>query len=249
MSTHFETWSLHNRLVRKLDATTGLTEEETRAILELPLTVRELRADQDIVSIGDVPSQCSIILDGWACRYKMVSGGDRQIMSFHLPGDMVDAQSLFLKTMDHSIASITPLKLAQIQHRDLHDLLRRFPNIGMAVTRDILVDAAIFREWLVGVGRRSAHQRIAHIFCEMATKARVVGLADDPTYPWPVTQEELADALGLSSVHVNRVLSDLKGWGLVSLTRKSFITEDWDGLAALGQFDPHYLHLQSRDAA
>jgi CRP-like cAMP-binding protein len=221
VNAHPDSWSLHNRLVRKLNATSGLTGDETQAILELPLVVREYRAAQDVVSIGEEPSQCAIILEGWACRYKMAFEGGRQIMSFHLAGDMVDAQSLFLKQMDHSVAGITPLRLALVQHRDLHDLLRTFPGIGTAITRDILVDAAIFREWLVGTGRRSAHQRIAHLLCAMATKARVVGLAYGDTYPWPVTQDEIADALGLSTVHVNRVISDLRLWGLVTFTRRT----------------------------
>lgn len=151
--------------------------------------------------------------------------------------------------MDHSIATITPSKIAQVQHRDIHDLMRCFPRIGMAVTRDILVDAAIFREWLVGIGRRTAHQRIVHLLCEMATKARVVGLANGGRYPWPVTQEEIADALGLSQVHVNRVLSDLKGWGLLMMAKRMFSPRDWNEFAAFGQFDAEYLHLDHELAA
>lgn len=249
MNAQSQSWFSNNPLIQKLNATTGLTETEQQAILQLPHVIREFQADEAIAEIGDRPSVCSIMLEGWACRYKMVAEDSRQIMSFHLAGDIVDVQSVFLKTMDHSIAALTPLKLALVQHRDVHELLRRLPGISVAFWRDALVESAIFREWLVGIGRRTAHQRIAHVLCEMATKARVVGLNDGYTFPWPITQTELADALGLSSVHVNRVIGDLKGWGLVTFSRKTFVADDWKGLKALAQFDPDYLHLDPRVAA
>jgi CRP-like cAMP-binding protein len=249
MIEQLQSWFFKNPMIRKLGATVALTADEKDAILELPLVVRDFKADQDMAVIGELQSQCCVLLEGWACRYKMVPGGARQIMSFHLAGDLIDVQSLLLPTMDHSIAAMTPVKVALVQHRDMRDLLRLQHGIASAVWRDSLIDAAIFREWMVGIGRRSAHERVAHLLCEMATKARAVGLADNDSYPWPVTQIELADALGLSSVHVNRVLGDLKKWRLVSFTRTAFVAEGFQAGPVLGQFDPHYLHLDTRRAA
>jgi CRP-like cAMP-binding protein len=235
--------ALHAVLTRKLDAFTGLSQDEKRAITELPFAPHRFKADQDVAKLGDVPHASFTILEGWACRYKMVEGGRRQIMSFHVPGDLPDLQTVFLPRLDHSIAAITPLTVAFIQHRDLRELIRKHDGIARALWRDALVEAAIFREWMVGIGRRSAHERIAHLLCEMATKLQAVGLFEGETYAWPVTQVEVADALGLTDVHVNRVLRDLKKGGLLTLKRGSFTVQDWPALKALGQFDPLYLHL------
>ena len=236
-------------LVSKLEGVADLSAEEKQALLRVPMTIKAVDADHDIVRIGDRPTHCCLILEGWACRYKTLPGGDRQIMSFHIAGDIPDLQSLYLKRMDHSLATITPSKIALIRHRDIHDLARQFEGISTAFWRDSLIDAAIFREWMVGIGRRSAHQRIAHLLCEMATKMRVVGLNQGNSYPWPVTQQEVADALGLSNVHVNRVLADIQRDGLLSMTRGYCTIEDWDGLVRLGEFDPSYLHMDRAAAA
>jgi CRP-like cAMP-binding protein len=238
----------HDRLIRKLEAINPLSDDERDAIRALPFLARDFAPDQDIVSIGDRPSASCVIVEGWVCRYKITPSGGRQILAFHIPGDMPDQQSLYLRTLDHSVASLTPLTVAFIAHRDLLELVRRFEGIARALWRDALVDAAIFREWMVGIGRRSGHQRIAHVMCEMAIKAESVGLNDGCNYPWPVTQVELADALGLTDVHVNRILRDLRLSGLVDVKRGSFTVHDWHGLKKEGQFDPHYLHLQQQAA-
>jgi CRP-like cAMP-binding protein len=230
-------------LTRKLDAFTGLSQDEKRAITELPFAPHRFEADQDVAQLGDVPHASFTILEGWACRYKMVEGGRRQIMAFHVPGDIPDLQTVFLPRLDHSIAAITPLTVAFIQHRDLRELIRKHDGIARALWRDALVEAAIFREWMVNIGRRSAHERIAHLLCEMAAKLEAVGLVEGNTCSWPVTQVELADALGLTDVHVNRVLGDLKNDRLLSLKRGSFTVHDWPAFKALGQFDPLYLHM------
>lgn len=237
------------RLVLKLESIAELSTEEKQALLHLPMVVKTMPADQDIVSIGDRPNHCCLLLEGWACRYKILPDGSRQIMSFHIPGDIPDLQSLYLKTMDHSLGTLVPAKVALIQHRDVQDLIRRFEGICTALWRDSLIDAAIFREWMVGIGRRSAHQRIAHILCEMATKLRMVALNDGHTYPWPVTQQEVADALGLTDVHVNRVLRDIRQVGLITMERGAFTALDWEGLKALGQFEPTYMHVERSLAA
>ena len=230
-------------LVRKLESITDLTPEERQALLDLPMKVQPIGADQDIVREGDRPSRCCLVLQGFTCRYKMTLPGKRQIMAFHIAGDIPDLQSLHLATLDHSLGTITPCEVGFMHHEDLRDLVRRCPRIGDLFWRDTLIDAAIFREWMVGLGRREAYGRIAHLFCEMMVKLRAVGLADGVTCDLPITQTELGDALGLSTVHVNRVLQELRGDGLITLQGGTLTVLDWDGLTNAGEFDPTYLHL------
>jgi CRP-like cAMP-binding protein len=193
-----------------------------------------------------VPSECCLIVDGFACRYKLLQDGKRQIMSYHISGDIPDLQSLHLDVMDHSLGTLAPSKIAFIKHDHLHELNRRFPRIADAFWRDTLIDAAIFREWMIGMGRRSAYTRIAHVLCEVLVKFRSVGLANGHDIDLPVTQAELADSLGLSTVHVNRVLQELRGNGLITLRGRSLSVQNWPGLKNAGEFDPTYLHLSEK---
>jgi CRP-like cAMP-binding protein len=231
-----------DRLLLKLESIAELSPEDKQALLALPLRVKDIPADTDIVSEGDRPSECCLVLDGFVCRYKITPGGKRQILSFHTPGDIPDLQSLYLKVMDHSLGTLVPTKVAFIPHQSMIDLTRRFPRLAAAFWRDTLIDAAIFREWIVNVGRRNAYQRIAHLICEMALRFKAVGLADDHTYDLPVTQEELGDATGLSLVHINRTLMSLRGDGLISWHRSTVTVLDWEGLKRAAEFDPAYLH-------
>jgi CRP-like cAMP-binding protein len=236
-------------LVRKLEGLADLTPAARAAILDLKMVTRSIAADQDIVSIGDLPTECCFILEGYAFRYKVLSGGGRQIMSLHLAGDMPDLQSLHVGRMDYSLATLVPTRAAIIQNSDLLELMRRHESIWMALWRDSLIDSAIFREWLVSASRRTAHQRVAHRFCEVAVRTQAVGLSAGSTYPWPFTQSELADAVGLTDVHVNRVLRDIRQDGLLTVGRGTFSVLDWRALRALGQFDPSYLRLETRPVA
>ncbi|KAB1068176.1 Crp/Fnr family transcriptional regulator [Methylobacterium planeticum] len=237
-----------NTLVHKLQSIATLSDEERQAILSLPARTRILAPRQDIVHDGDKPSQCCLILDGWTCRYKMLSEGRRQIFSFHIPGDIPDLQSLHLHTMDHSLGTITQATVAYIPHESMRELSTRFPRIGEVLWRDTLVDAAIFREWMIGMGRKSAFGRIAHLFCEMYLKLEAVDLAGDHRCPWPITQVDLGDALGLSNVHTNRVLQEMRGKGLISLRGSTLVIQAWDELMRASEFDPTYLHLEKRAA-
>lgn len=236
-------------LIRKLESITPLSDLNRRAIESLSVSIRRFEPRQDIVRDQDRPSQCCLVLQGWVHRYKLLDEGRRQIVSFHVPGDLPDLQSLHLRVMDHSVATLTACTLAFIPHEHVRDLLLRFPSLSEAMWRDTLIDAAIFREWLTGVGRRSSHARIAHLFCEMYVKLEAVGLAKDHRCSWPLTQGDLADALGLSNVHVNRVLQDLRGQGLITLRGGMLTFEDWAALSRLAEFDPTYLHLDRREAA
>ena len=235
-------------LVRKLESIATLSQEERQAIEHLPVSIRVLKADQDIVRDGDKPSQCCLILDGWACRYKVLAAGRRQIHSFHIAGDVPDLPSLLIETMDHNLGTVTQATVAFIPHDALRRLIRHFPNVAAALWRDTLIDAAIFRAWMTGLGRRSAYQRIAHLFCEMYLKLQAVGLAGEHRCQLPLTQSDLADALGLSTVHVNRVLQAMRGHGLITLRGSALVIEAWDRLIQAGEFDPTYLQLGKRAA-
>jgi CRP-like cAMP-binding protein len=237
-------------LVRKLESIYPLTSEERQALVDLPVQVRELRADQDVVREGDRPSRSCVLLEGFAFRYKIVGeDGRRQIMAFHVAGDMPDLMSLHLPVMDNSVCTLIASKLAFIEHSHLRQLIRRHPRIGDALWRDTLIDSAIFREWLVGMGRRDAYTRIAHVLCETFVRMQAVGLADGFSIPLPITQGTISDALGLSTVHVNRVVQALRAAGLIAWNRTVLTIKDWDGLQKAGEFDPIYLHLREHSPA
>ena len=230
-------------LIRKLESTFVLSDDEKAALENMPMHVQDLRADQDIVREGDRPSRSCLVLDGYAATYKMTGDGKRQIMDFHIPGDIPDLQSLHLKVLDNSLGTLTQCRVGFIQHEVLRDLCRRYPRLNDALWRQTLIDAAIFREWMANIGRRDAYNRIAHLFCEWVVRLRTVGLVRDHTCELPMTQSELGDAMGISTVHVNRVLQELRGDGLISLRGSTLRVLDWEQLTQVGDFDPTYLHL------
>jgi CRP-like cAMP-binding protein len=238
----------HTRLVAKLEAIGIVTEAEKAALARLPFRLRSFAENTDLVRQGDAPPESCLIVEGFVCRYKLLGEGQRQIMSFHLPGDIPDLQSLHLKVMDHSVSALTPVTAAFIPHDALLALTREHPGITALFWRDTLIDAAIFREWLAGVGRRTAKARIAHVICEVYLKLRAVDLASDGGFELPITQVELADALGLSPVHVNRVLQELRADGLIASKGRFVTISDWQRLKAVGDFDPTYLHLRNMAA-
>lgn len=191
-------------LIRKLESIGTLSEEERQAIQSLPMRIHILGARQDIVRDGEQPTQCCLILDGWVCRYKLLSQGKRQILSFHIAGDMPDLQGLHAHTMDYGLSTVKHATVAFIARESLRELTARFPSLATLLWRDTLLDAAVVRAWMTGMGRRTAFERIGHLFCELYLKLRAVGLAGDYRCPLPVTQMDLADALGLTPVHINR---------------------------------------------
>ncbi len=194
-------------------------------------------------------SHCLLLLNGMVCRYRTMQDGQRQIMSFHFPGDILDLSGLLLGKLDHSIGTLTPVEVAPIAHATLLEWIEHHPRLGRMLWQDTLVDAAVFREWVVNVGRRSAYARTAHLLCEMATRLRAVGLAQEDTVSLAVTAVELADATGLSVVHVNRVLQELRAKRLVEPRGRALAVLDLDGLKHAGGFDPDYLHQRAVPAA
>ncbi|MHB2208008.1 Crp/Fnr family transcriptional regulator [Methylobacterium sp. CM6257] len=188
-------------------------------------------------------SSCCIILSGWACCYQMLNEGRRAILSFHVPGDVPDLQSLHLPHTDFGMTALTPAAVAFVAHADLRALMADYPAISTALWREALITAAVHRAWMAGLGRREARGRLAHLFCELYLRLKAVGLVDGYTLPLPLRQHDLADALGLTSVHVNRTVKDLRAEGLISLRSRRLEILDWPGLQAAGEFSPHYLHL------
>lgn len=239
--------SREHLLVRHLSSFVTLTEAEKGAIRRLPVQERLVPARTDIVTAGERPNQCCIVLTGMAFRYKLTSNGGRQILQFHVPGDIPDLQSLHLPVMDHHLAALTQSTIGTIPHEAVHDLTARFPQVASAFWRLNLADAALLRERIVSLGQRPALSRLAHFLCEMFVRLQWVGLTDGQTMRLPITQPELADALGLSYVHVNRMMQELRGQGLIETDRDVVALPDWPGLRTLAGFDSGYLHYTPND--
>jgi len=237
----------HARLIRKLQTIAVVTAEEQDALAELPMRLRVFAASADLLREDQPSTECCLILEGLACRYKVLGAGQRQILSLHLPGDIPDLMSLHLQTMDHGLASLGRGRAAYIPHGAVRELCDRHPQLAATLWRDTLIDASIGREWLAGVGRRTAHERIAHLICEALVRSRALGLMDEGAFELPMTQAELGDATGLSTVHVNRVLQDLRREELITWRGRSILVLDWERLRLAADFDAGYLHLL-RDA-
>jgi CRP-like cAMP-binding protein len=230
-------------LVRRLESFSALSEPEMQTVRAMFSGSRRTPAGEDIVHEGESSTSVSLMLEGLACRYKTMSDGRRQIMGFLLPGDLIDLHGFMAGQMDHSVGSLTPCKLAVASHQKLQEALEQNPGLARSLWAETMAEGAVSREWLVGLGRRSAYSRIAHLLCEVVARMKKLGLTDGSVCDLPVTQQELADSLGLSLVHVNRVLQRLRGSGLVSLGRGALKVHDWDGLQQAGDFDPSYLSL------
>jgi CRP-like cAMP-binding protein len=238
-----------NPLIRKMESVFTLADDERQALEALPMQVMVIKDNQDIVRIGDRPSRSCLILSGFACTYKVTVGGKRQIVSFAIAGDVPDLQSLHLKVLDNSISTISTCRVGFITHQDLREICDRYPRIAAAFWRETLIDASIFREWVMNVGQREAYQRMAHVLCELLVRLRAVGLVEDHVCDLPITQGEFADALGVTNVHVNRVLQQMRADGLIETKGTQVRIPDWDRLKQVGEFDPTYLHLESDQAA
>jgi CRP-like cAMP-binding protein len=236
-------------MIRKLESIGTLSDEDRAGIRALSGTLVPLRASEDIVSEGERPNSVCVVVDGLLCRYKLVPSGERQIMSYHVPGDVPDVLSLLIERMDHSICTLTPSMILKIPHAPMLKLFQDMPNIAFLFWRATLVEAAVFREWMVGMGRRSSYTRMAHMFCEVMMQMKAVGLTDGKTCHLPLTQAEIADATGISTVHVNRTLQELRARHLITFEGGSLDVLDWEGLEQAGEFDPSYLHLRSTGAS
>ena len=239
----------YNPMIRKLESVFTLTEDERQALENLPMQVAVLKDHQDIVREGDQPTRSCLLLSGFACVYKMTAQGKRQIVSFAIAGDIPDLQSLHLKVLDNSISTISPCRVGFITHEALREICTRYPRLAAAFWRETLIDASIFREWVMNVGRREAYQRMAHVLCELLVRLRAVDLVEDHVCDLPITQSEFADALGVTNVHVNRVLQQMRTEGLIITQGTQLKIPDWNKLKEVGEFDPAYLHLENEQVA
>lgn len=234
-----------NPLIAKLETFAALDSGDRRALLDACREAREVDADRDLIREGEHPDCIHLVLEGWAARYKVLPEGTRQITAFLVPGDFCDLHTTILSRMDHSIYTLTPSTVAFIPARVMEELPIERPALARALWWSTLVDEAVLRAWIVNLGRREALERIAHLICELHSRMRNVGLADDDRFDLPVTQEELADALGLTAIHVNRTLQRLRMEGLIALKARKLTILDVPKLRRLAGFEPGYLHART----
>jgi CRP-like cAMP-binding protein len=234
-----------SHLIRKLEHFARLSQED-RAILHRAASerVRNFAPRIDIAREGDKPKDVHLILSGWACRYKQLEDGRRQIVSFFLPGDICDLNVFILREMDHSIGTITSVTIADLS-RDFFDAISAgYPRIAAAFWWESLVNSAIQREWTMSLGQRTASERMAHLLCEIFFRLRLAGLTRENGCDFPLTQSDLADATGLSKVHVNRTLQELRSAELIVLKGKALTVPNLERLMIAGLFNANYLHME-----
>ena len=230
-------------MVAKLQQWRSLDSDDQQALLALPYRIIRLRPQEYVVREGDRPQSSCLMLSGFSFRQKMTGNGGRQILSIHMKADLADLQNSLLGLADHSLQALTHVEAAIIPVEAIQEIAFRGPAVGRAMWYETLVDGSIFREWTLNVGRRDARTRMAHLLCEFALRLEVAGLGERYTYNLPMSQEQLADALGLTSVQTNRVLMSLGSAGLIERAQRSVRVVDWDGLTQAGDFDAAYLHL------
>lgn len=235
-------------LINKLEHFTRLSEADKDALKGLIRRVRLFEAGTDIIREGERPEHVNLFLAGWAYRYKQLEDGRRQIVAFFVPGDLCDLHVFVLREMDHAIGAITPVRLAQVPREMLIGLMDRHPRVTRALWWETLVDAAIQREWTFNLGRRTALERLAHLLCELFIRLRATGLTDGDSCAFPVTQVELADATGLTNVHVNRTLREMRASGLIVLKGRQLTIPHLAALQKAALFNPNYLHLDHEGA-
>jgi CRP-like cAMP-binding protein len=229
-------------LARRWSRHCPLSAGDRDAIRDLPYVRKKFAKDAYIVREGERTTECGLLLRGFAYRQKLLSDGDRQIISFHIPTEFVDLQNGLLGLADHNVQSLNHSEIAAVSSAALMELADARPPVRLAMWIETLIDASIFREWVVNVGRRDSRTRIAHLLCEMAVRLERIGAGNAGTFDFPITQEQLADATGLTAVHTNRTLQSLRRDGLIQLTNGILRVLDWDKLREVGDFDELYLH-------
>lgn len=227
----------------KLEAFTKLSAEDKSALSQVSRNIRFVEPRRDLISEGDKPRFVHLVLDGWACRYKQLPDGKRQIVSLFVPGDFCDVNVYILKYMDHSIGAITRLKVAMITAEEMNALTEQRPRMLQAMWWHELVTTAIQREWTLNIGQRSAYERLAHLLIELYIRLNTVGRAKGGRCDFPLTQNDLADATGLTAVHVNRTLQELRRDKLIELDRRQLQILDLERMMDAAMFNPNYLHL------
>jgi CRP-like cAMP-binding protein len=235
-------------LVRKLETHSAIDDIDRGAILALPYVKRMAQPSEYLVTQDKAITHCTVLVTGYAYRQKITSDGSRQILSIHIPGEALDLQQIFLDQADHNVQALTRAEIAIIPYPAIRALMMERPAIARAVMVSNLIEASIFREWLLNVGRRDARSRIAHLLCEFAVRLHAQGLTPAGGFNLPMTQEQLGDATGLTPVHVNRTLRALESEGLLERDGRNITFPAWTTLSAIADFDPQYLHLRHQVA-
>lgn len=233
------------RVLKRFETRGPLRFEDRAAVRALPLNYRTMEPSSYLVREGEPPEVCALLLTGFAYRHKVTGEGERQIMSVHMAGEFLDLQNSFLEVADHNVQALTRCEIATVSVHALRKLAQEHPAVGRAMWIDTLIDAAVFREWIVNVGRRDSLSRISHLLCEFALRLESAGLARDRRYELPMTQEQIADCTGLTPVHVNRILKELGRMGLIEREKRFVSIIDWDRLQHVGDFNSRYLHLEA----
>jgi CRP-like cAMP-binding protein len=230
--------------IRKLEQFTRLSADDQRLLERLTSErVRRFGPREDVLCEGDAPGEVHLILSGWGCRSKELEDGRGAILAFLLPGDLCDLDSFFLRTMDHSVGALTAVTVAGIPRPLFEDLMLNHARIAQALWAAALADGAIQREWTLNLSQRTAYERLCHLLCELFLRLRAVGLTQGPSCELPITQAKLAEATGLTLVHLNRMLQELRAANLVVLKNKTLTIPNLEALMSAALFDPAYLHL------
>jgi len=229
-------------LITSLELRDTVSDEEKDALEGIPWTVKQFPPGAEFIAEGSRPSQSCLLVSGMAARCLWMDDGGRGLAALHLRGDFVDLHGLFLKVMDHSILALTECHVAFAAHADIRDVIKRLPHLGRMLTMLIAIDAAIERQWIVCLSRRQADSRLAHFFCELHARLKVVGAASEHSFEFPLSQTVLADLTGLSLVHTNRTIQYLRSSGLIQWQDGMITIPNPGALAELAGFDPTYLN-------
>lgn len=239
-----------NRFIDKLRGFSSLLPHEVKALVEATANPRMMARRSDLIREGDRPGPVFVVLEGWACRYKILPNGTRQVLAFLMPGDSCDLHVGLLGEMDHSIQAITPALVATIDREDMDDILDRYRGVAKAMYLSQLIDEGTMRAWITSMGRRSSVERVAHLMCELYLRARNIGLiGHKEKLALPLSQALLADSLGMTTVHLNRVLKILRDNGAMTISRGMLNIEDPERLINIAGFDENYLHRHLRHVA
>ena len=233
-------------LIAKLETRDPLSGEDREALYELYDDCRDIGARRNLIREGDSPDHIVLMIEGWAARYKLLPDGARQITAFLIPGDFCDLHVTILGEMDHGITTLTRSRVAFVPRQKMDELTER-PSLAKAFWWATLVDSAVLRAWIVNIGRRDAFEAIGHLICELYVRMKNIGLVNGHRFEVPLTQEEIADALGLTSVHVNRVLQRLRAEDLISFSHGMLTIHDYRRLEQASGFNANYLHIQRRE--
>lgn len=234
----------YSRLLLRLERFSALSAEDRQRVADLPLKIASCTSDREVLSPGDLASRCTLVLDGFLYSHKLAAGSRRQITSFFVAGDIADLSTLYLPSVDYGITSLGSAVVAFVPHAVLKQTLDRSPSLTRAFWRESLMQAAIWHEWVANLGRRDALARIAHILCELTVRLQLAGLVREQSFSMPCTQVDIADACGISSVHANRVIQELRQLHVLEWDSRRVRILDWRALVRLGDFSGDYLQLQ-----